>query len=190
MLVATVILSTGIALVPFAKWPVEGLRWQAYAGVYEVLVNGGFENGPGVGWTESFSHGQELITAELPHTGQFSADECGINQCTDWIQQQITIPSNGRLTYWWYMTTQESGSPNGSPDRDRERDFLKVQVFSTTGQLLATVKQHGNRDTRNRWTMDSISLGAGAGRMVLLRFTTTTDSERPTEFYIDDVSVQ
>ena len=97
-----------------------------------MLINGDFESGPGVGWTEFSSGGLEIISTARPHAGNWSARECGDDACTEYIQQQITIPSNGRLTYWWYMDTQEGTT--------RAYDTLQVQAYSTTGQLLATLR--------------------------------------------------
>ena len=148
-----------------------------------VVVNPGFESGPGVGWSESSSGGYEIIDTVRPHTGSYSADECNYNSCTEYVQQRIAVPSNASLRYYWYMTTQETSTTTAY-------DYLKVQVYSTSGSLLGTLRTWSNTSARNAWSQDTLSLSAYAGQTVVLRFTTTTDYSLPTNFFVDDVSVQ
>ncbi len=145
-----------------------------------IIVNPGFESGPGVGWSEYSTGGYELIDTTNPHTGSYSADLCGYNTCTEYVQQQITVPSNANLRYYWYMASNEGTS--------RAYDYFRVQLYSTSGALLATLRTFSNTSTRNAWSQDNLSLAAYAGRPVVLRFTTTTDSSLPTEFWVDDVA--
>ena len=72
-----------------------------------VVVNPGFESGPGASWAETSSGGYEIIDHTRPHTGSYSAYFCDYNNCTDTIDQQITVPANANLTYYWYQTSQE-----------------------------------------------------------------------------------
>ncbi len=146
-----------------------------------IVVNPGFESGPGVGWTESSSGGYEVIDTVKPHTGSYSADECNYNTCTEYVQQRITVPSNASLRYWWYMTSQEPTTT--------AYDYFKVQVYSTGGSLLGTLRTWSNTSARDAWSQDTLSLSAYTGQTVVLRFTTTTDYTLPTNFFVDDVSV-
>ncbi len=147
-----------------------------------VVVNPGFESGPGVGWAEYSSGGYEIIDTTRPHTGSYSAYECDYNYCTEYVQQTITIPSGANLTYWWYMTSSEGTST--------AYDYLRVRLYSTSGTLLTTLRTWSNRNTRNTWSQDTISLSAYAGQTVILRFMATTDSSLRTAFWVDDVSVK
>ncbi len=147
-----------------------------------IIVNPGFESGPGIGWTEFSSSSHEIVTTEWSHTGSYSAHECGYDACSEYIQQQIVIPANGSLAYWWYMSSNE-GSTSAN-------DFLKVELYSTSGRLLRTLRTWDNTSTRDTWLRDSISIAPKAGQTVLLRFTATTDGALPTSFYIDDVVVR
>jgi len=97
------------------------------------------------------------------------------------VQQRVTVPSNASLRYWWSMTSSEGVIT--------AYDYLRVQVYSTGGTLLGTLRTWSNTSTRNAWSPDTLSLAAYAGQTVLLRFTTTTDSTQPTNFFIDDVAV-
>ncbi len=146
-----------------------------------IVVNPGFESGPGVGWTESSSGGYEVIDTVRPHAGSYSADECNYNSCTEYVQQQLTVPSNASLRYYWYMTSQEGSTT--------AYDYLKVQVYSTSGTLLGTLRTWSNTSARGAWSQDTLSLASYAGQTVVLRFTTTTDYAMPTNFFVDDVSV-
>jgi len=151
------------------------------APVGNIVVNPGFESGPGVGWSESSSSGYEIIDTVRPHSGSYSADECGYNSCTDYVRQQVTVPSNASLRYWWYMTSSEGSTT--------AYDYFRVQVYSTSGTLLGTLRTWSNTSARNVWSQDTLSLAAYAGQTVVLRFTTTTDYTMPTNFFVDDVSV-
>lgn len=147
-----------------------------------VLVNPGFESGRGVGWAEYSSGGYAIVDTSRPHTGRYSADECGYNRCIEYIRQQITISSNATLKYWWYMTSSEGTGT--------AYDYMYVRLYSTAGSLITTLRTWSNKNARNVWSQDSISLAAYAGRTVQLRFMTTTDYSLPSTFWIDDVSVQ
>jgi hypothetical protein len=145
-------------------------------------LNLDFENGPGAGWTEHSSGGYEIIDANMPLTGVYSAHECGYNGCIESIEQPIIIPDSAILSYAWYVTSQEGlfGA----------RDFLKVELYTPDGQYLATLRTRGSTARRNAWARDTISLSAWAGQRVILRFTGTTDAESPSTFFIDQVSIR
>ncbi|MGB8645443.1 MAG: M20/M25/M40 family metallo-hydrolase [Anaerolineae bacterium] len=147
-----------------------------------VVVNPGFESGPGVGWTEYSSGGYDIIDTTRPHTGSYSAYECDYNGCTEYVEQTIKVPSNAKLTYWWYMTSSEGTTT--------AYDYLRVRVYSTSGTLLATLRTWSNMNVRGVWSQDTASLSAYAGKTVKLRFLGKTNSSRPSAFWIDDVSVK
>lgn len=145
-------------------------------------MNPGFESGPRVGWSEFSSGGYEVIDTSRRHTGLYSADECGYNYCTEYIQQPIKIPANATLKYWWFFTSSEGVTT--------AYDYMYVRLYSTGGTLITTLRTWSNKSTRNVWSQDSISLAAYAGQTVQLRFLTKTDYSYPSTVWIDDVSVQ
>jgi hypothetical protein len=151
-------------------------------GAYEynayVLQSPSFEQGSDIGWTQFSNTGQELITMTRPHTGQYSAELCGRNGCMDSIQQQVTIPYNGQLRFWWYMSTQEETA--------EAHDGLQVQLITEDGHT-ASVARHTNQDIRDTWVQDMIDVSQAAGQTVTLRFTARTDGSLPTTFWVDDV---
>jgi hypothetical protein len=124
----------------------------------------------------------ELINADLPHAGSYSAHECGYDSCTEYIQQQVTVPANSQLVFWWYMTSQEGTTT--------AHDYFKVELYRPDNGLLATLRIRDNRVRRGLWLQDTIDWSQWAGRTVLLRFTTTTDGTATSAFYIDDVGVR
>ncbi|MDQ5852182.1 MAG: S8 family serine peptidase, partial [Chloroflexota bacterium] len=146
----------------------------------EAIANGGFENGTSP-WVQSSSGGYQLIDTARPHAGVYSAYLGNYNNANDAIYQTITVPSNGTLTYWWYMSTQETSHPY---------DYLRVQLYNTSGGLVATVRTWTDGSGAGVWRQDSISLASYAGQTLRVRFGATNDSTLPTAFFVDDVSVR
>jgi subtilisin family serine protease len=143
------------------------------------LQNGGFENGT-TPWTETSTGGYSLVDTTRPHTGSYSAWMGGYNSGTDTLSQTVTIPSSGTLTYWWYMTSSEGSTT--------AYDYLRVKIYNGS-TLVATLKTRSNKDTRNAWVQDSISLASYAGQTLRIEFSVTTDSSLTTSFFIDDVAL-
>lgn len=144
------------------------------------IENGGFENGTSP-WVESSSGGYQLIDPTWPHTGSYSAWMGGYNNATESISQTVTIPPNGTLTYWWYMTSSEGSST--------AYDYLRVRLYNSSGALVATLKTRSNKDARNAWFQDSVSLASYAGQTLRIDFGVTTDFWLSTSFFVDDVEL-
>jgi thermitase len=147
----------------------------------DAITNGGFESGLSP-WTESSSGGYSLRDSTRPHSGSWGTWLGGYNSGTDLVRQTVTVPSNGTLTYWWYMTTQESGST--------AYDFLRVRVLNGSGSLLATLRTLSNASGAGTWRQDSLSLSSYAGQQVQVEFRVSTDSSLPSSFFVDDVSLK
>ncbi|HEY0738489.1 MAG TPA: S8 family serine peptidase [Herpetosiphonaceae bacterium] len=147
----------------------------------EKIVNGGFESGTSP-WVQSSTGGYQLIDTTRPHAGSYSAYLADYNNGTDSIYQTVTIPSNGTLSYWWYMTTTESGST--------AYDYLRVRLYNSSGTLVTTLRSWSNASGAGTWRQDSISLSAYAGQTLRVQFTGTNDSSLPSAFFVDDVSVK
>jgi thermitase len=145
-----------------------------------ALTNGGFENGTSP-WVQSSTNGYQLIDTTRPHAGSYSAYLAGYNAATDTIYQTVAIPTNGTLSYWWYMSSAEATTT--------AYDYLRVRLYNTSGVLVATLKTHSNRDARGAWYQDSISLASYAGQTLRIRFEGTTDSSLVTDFFVDDAAV-
>jgi subtilisin family serine protease len=144
------------------------------------LVNGGFESGISP-WVQSSSGGYSLRDSSRPHTGTWGTWLGGYNSGTDSLQQTVTVPSNGTLTYWWYLTTQESSS--------YAYDLLRVRVLSSSGAVLATPRTWTNASGAGLWRQDTLSLASYAGQSVRIEFLATTDSSLLSSFFVDDVAL-
>jgi hypothetical protein len=105
----------------------------------------------------------------------------GYNNASEGIYQTVTIPSNGTLTYWWYMTSQEGTGT--------AYDYMRVRLYNTSGGLVATLRTRSNTAARNAWFQDGISVAAYAGQTLRVRFEATTDYSLVSSFYVDDVSL-
>ena len=135
-----------------------------------------------MGWSESSSGSLEIITTGLPHAGSYSASECGYDSCTESIDQPLTIPVNGMLSFWWYMSSTDSLTT--------AHDYFKVELYRLDGSLLSTVRTRNNMVRRTIWLQDTISLASYAGQTVRLRFTTITDGSLATSFGVDDIALR
>lgn len=150
--------------------------------VSNIIANGGFENGRSP-WVEQSGGGYELVDASNPHNGQYSAYLCGYSNCADSIEQQVTIPAGNTsalLTYYWYMSTQKTVHPY---------DSLQVQLLDSSGTLLKTLQTITDASQADQWLQASYDVSAYRGQTVEIAFIGTTDSQQPTSFYIDDVTL-
>jgi hypothetical protein len=145
-----------------------------------AVINGGFETGT-TPWVQASSGGYTIVATTRPHAGANSAYFGDYNSATESLYQTITVPSNGVLSYWWYMTTKETGST--------AYDYLRVRVYNTSGTLLGTLRTWSNASGAGLWRQDSLSLAAYAGQTIRLSFGVTTDSSLVSAFFVDDVSV-
>jgi hypothetical protein len=153
-------------------------------GCANVIANGGFESGS-ASWTESSSGGYELIDTTRHHTGSYSAYLAGYNNAVDSIYQTVSIPAgatSANLSYWSYMTSSEGTGV--------AYDYMYVEVRSTSGALLGTLKTQSNRDARGAWLQTSnLNLLPWKGQTVRVQFRATTDSSLVTSFFVDDVAL-
>jgi Immune inhibitor A peptidase M6/MAM domain, meprin/A5/mu len=152
------------------------------SGGSNLISNGGFES-VGAAWTESSSAGYEIVDTAKPHSGSYSADFCGANNCSDSIYQQVSIPasaSSATLNYFWYVTTTET---------KHSYDYLYVRVRNSSGSTLSTVQTISDGSTTGSWQSASYDLSSYKGSTIQLAFVATNGSKNPTEFYLDDVSL-
>lgn len=147
----------------------------------ERIVNGGFESGTSP-WVQTSTGGYQVIDRTRPHAGVYSAYLGGYNSGTDAVSQTVTVPANGTLRYWWYMTTQESGSTS--------YDYFRVRLLNSSGAVVATVRTFTNASGAGLWRQDSLSVAAYAGQALRVQFSATTDYSLPSSFFVDDVSVR
>ena len=94
----------------------------------------------------------------------------------------MNLPAGQSVTlrFWWYMLTAETTHP---------QDTLDVLVKPSGGQEVGILHiTDGN--TPGAWQQAVLDLSSYAGQSLRIKFRATTDANRPTDFYVDDVSVQ
>lgn len=147
-----------------------------------VLVNPDFENSPGVGWVESQGWGSIIHFQDFAHSGDYGVHLCGLNGCSQYLEQKITVPERSRLTYWFYMSSEENTLV--------ANDFLTLDLYNLDGSFLASLGTLDNQSVRDVWAEFALPIRAYAGQTILLRITGTNDSSLPTHFYLDDMSLR
>ncbi|MCX6031420.1 MAG: hypothetical protein NT169_19245 [Chloroflexi bacterium] len=151
-------------------------------GCADLVSDGGFEAG-GASWTQYSAGGFNLISNFYPHSGQLGAYLGGANNADDRLSQAISLPSGAvsiTLRLWWAMTTTDVGGG---------LDTLTVSLLRPDGSTLATLATLDDSATVNQWDELAFDLTAYAGQNVILRLTGHTDTQYPTDFYVDDVSL-
>lgn len=150
----------------------------------DPLINGDFEQGNGVGWTESSTNGFTLYgtAAEMgvtfpfaPNGGSAMAWLGRADNETSIIAQTITVPNDG-MHYIYYSYQLQSDDICGW-------DFAYLKVDNN---IIAT----GNLCSSNNisvWTAAGFDLSAYAGQSVSLSFEATTDFSTSSSFFVDDV---
>ena len=140
------------------------------------IINGDFEAGRNVGWSERSSRGYRLVTTGSAHSGSWRAWLAGANREKSRIHQQITIPSEGAtLTFWYRIRSYDWCG----------YDFGYVRIGSTT------IKRYYlcSRNNMSGYVQDSIDLSAYAGQDITLSFMATNDYVYASSLYIDDVQL-
>jgi hypothetical protein len=152
------------------------------AGCTELINNGGFEAGS-TGWVQYSAGGFNLISDFYPHTGRLGAYLGGANNADDRLSQPVVLPAGAisiTLRLWWAMTTAEAGGVF---------DTLTISLLHGDGTPLATLATPDNSAAVNQWDELVFDLTAYAGQSVILSLAAVTDSQYPTDFYVDDVSI-
>lgn len=137
------------------------------------IVNGTFESGRNVGWTESSSRGAVLVSSGSAYQGTWKAWLGGANNETAQLSQTITVPSGATLYYRYRITSTDSCN----------YDYAYVRVGTTT---LRTHNLCSSTQTSG-YVQGSVSLSAYAGQTVSLNFRVTTDVSYSSSFYLDNV---
>ena len=161
---------------------------------FNVIINGGFESGPGVSWDESSIRGLPLIfeyrprfpldprLPTPPHGGNFAAWLGGIPEENSFIEQQLSVPvvsleqqGGSQLTYWYLI---------GSED-DCGFDFGGVKINGTDVVMYDLCELNKT----DGWVSNKVDLSPFSGQIVTLQFWATTDNEDNSNLFIDDVAV-
>ncbi len=147
----------------------------------ELLVNGGFEAGAAA-WQISSAGGYSLLSQALPHTGEWGAFLAGYNEADDRLAQAVALPAGqtSTLRFWWQVRTDETDHP---------WDALDVEV-TPAGAAPIRLQHITDADAGGAWQQATFDLSAYAAQTVTLSFHAQTDLDRPTDFYLDDISLE
>ncbi len=147
----------------------------------EVLGNGNFETGMLDGWETT---GSSVAITTTRHMGRYAVRLGGENGVEAEIRQSFIIPTDtisAQLSYWWYVTTQQTTHP---------RDYMYVELRDAEGKFLANLDIISDSSPTDRWYPSLlIDLRAYAGQEIWLAFVVQTNETMPTTFYLDDVSL-
>jgi hypothetical protein len=140
------------------------------------LINGGFESGRNVGWTESSARGYAIVTTGTSHAGSWRAWHGGANNETAEISQSYTVPSTGgTLVYWYRISSSDACGYDYGTVRANTTNLVTYNLCSSTASTT--------------WRQGSVSLAAYAGQTISIKFRATTDVSYASSFYVDDVSI-
>ena len=149
----------------------------------ELIANGGFE-GSSSPWTRTGD--SYWSTGAYPHAGTGYNVLGTYDFAAGTTYQTVSIPAGhpANLTFWLNVTSSEGPGT--------AYDFLRVEVRSTGGTLLATLGTFSNLNetTIGSYTQRSFSLASWRGQTVRVQFRATTDSTLPTSFRVDTVSLR
>ena len=140
------------------------------------VVNGDFEAGRNVGWSETDNRNQPLVNTSDAETGNWKAWLVGLNNNTSAITQSYTVPATGGTLAYSYKIE--------STDKCNY-DFAYVEVNTTvlkTYSLCTTTATAG-------YVAGSVSLTPYAGQTITLGFRAKTDSSVESSFYVDNVGM-
>ncbi len=148
-----------------------------------VLLNGNFELG-GTGWYTHTDGSGPKVHALIgtvadgfhPYLGRYAARLGGYEGVWDILTQTVTIPYQGRLSFWWWMKSYEM-----LPHHDR----FAVRIYAPADTSLLIL--HDDQAVQQQWQQDVIDVSAYAGQTVTLAFEAYNDNYYFTWFDLDEV---
>jgi cell division septation protein DedD len=171
--------ATGKAQVPLAA---SGITTADSSG---NLVNGGFETGALTPWIDESSNtpSHVKVTTAQAHSGSYSAfmgttstpEVRGYSS----IAQLVTVPANGKLSFWVYRGTNETSTTYA---------FQAGYLLNSSGSILTTFYKTANNG--RGWVNYTVDLSAYAGQTDYLYFGVYGDGYSGTYIYqyVDDVT--
>jgi len=145
------------------------------------IVNGNFESGSGVGWSEFSTHGWPIVVnsgfpgSVTPHSGAWAAWLGGGDSDISYIQQQVTVSAGAPyLTYFQWIASADSCG----------FDFASVLI---NGVAVDTYNLCSSQATGG-WVTHNVNLSAYAGQSVALQIRVVTDGSLNSNLFVDDAS--
>jgi murein DD-endopeptidase MepM/ murein hydrolase activator NlpD len=154
-----------------------------------LLTNSGFEDGAASApWVQVRNSAADIIDTDKPYSGAFSLWLGGRNLADEEALQSFGVPyyTDGiTLTFKRYITTQETEAV--------KYDHFEVVLENNVGNEISPQLQFSNLSTKNVWTAESAAftgLQAWIGQRLRLSIKGMTDSNLPSSFFVDEVSIQ
>jgi hypothetical protein len=151
-------------------------------------VNGDFEQGWGVGWTEHSLLGWavvwDTITFGVPitshgtplaaHSGSWIAWLGGDDSENAYIQQSVTVSPNTNLSFWYWIDSKSScGNDFG---------YFRINSVDIETWNLCTSTDTGG------WVQSTMNLNSYSGQTITLEFRLTTGAISRSSLFVDDVN--
>jgi hypothetical protein len=178
--------------------PVEGSPDACSVQILDLLANGNFDSGAGVGWLESSTGGFALVLAEgaeefpddlqVPaDSGAFLAYLGGYNGGTDEIHQDLALPADAvglRLRGVVRVDTAET------VQQPFDNAFIELQ--SAEGELLEELARLTNLDDSGDEyaPLEARANGDYQGQTVRLQIRITTDASLISHFFFDTLLLE
>lgn len=152
----------------------------------QLIRNGSFEKGYGVGWSNTTGMQIGAILNETPYDGSKMAKFCGTgSQMSVALYQTVTIPANASsaaLSYALHIASKETTASS-------VRDTLAVQIRNSSGAILKTLTTHSNLNAATGYQLHSHDLTAYKGQTIQVYFLGAEDSALATGFILDKVTL-
>ena len=152
----------------------------------QLIRNGSFEKGYGVGWSNTTGMQIGAILHETPYDGTKMAKFGGMgSQMSVALYQSVTIPataSSATLSYALHIETDETTTSS-------VRDTLSVQIRSGSGAVLKTLATHSNLGAATGYQIHSHDVSAYRGQTVQVYFLGVEDAGVATSFILDKVNL-
>lgn len=153
----------------------------ALAGTCQNLIpDSGFESG--TNWTASTQGSYSLFSQYLVHNGSKAAYLGGTDGAVDSLSTTLNLPNDPVLTlnFWWQVQSEEKGG---------SYDGMSMVVADAQGNPLRTIFSLSDANVTSFWQNTEIDLSEFAGQTVQLKLIAQTDANLPTDFFIDDLTV-
>jgi hypothetical protein len=157
----------------------------------DVLTNGNFDSNPvGIGWTQSGAFDPPIIgpsgvvsAQSAPNVAQLG----GVIASNHELYQTVTIPPGATsltLTGYYQIRTDESGTTTVYDD-------MRIQLRTTANVVLQTLVTWSNLNPTSVWTPITLPAATShAGETIRLYISASNDSEAPTTFFLDTLTLE
>lgn len=151
----------------------------------QLIRNGSFEKGYGVGWSNTTGMQIGAILNQTPYDGTKMAKFCGTgSQMSVSLFQTVTIPANAASAFLSFALHIETKETSGTA-----RDTLNVQIRNPAGTILKNLATYSNLQAVPGYQLYSLDLSAYKGQTVQVYFVGAEDAALATGFILDKVNL-